>query len=70
MNAREIVTAVSQQAKMSTALAADVSGVVGAIVKVRTANVQQAEAMAGLSDTLLALRAMDGESTAKPNETA
>ena len=55
---------------MSAAIAADITGVVSGVAKLRGANLQQAETVAGLNDTLAALRTTDGEKSDKPSETA
>ena len=68
VNAREIVTAVAQQAKTSLGVATDVGAVAARIGKVRLANVEQAEAIEGLTVALAAQRsgAPDGAGSGEP----
>ena len=68
VNAREIVTAVAQQARTSLGIATDVGAVAAGIGKVRLANVEQAEAIEGLTVTLAAQRAggPDGAGSGEP----
>ncbi|MBC8132466.1 MAG: hypothetical protein H7X95_05745 [Deltaproteobacteria bacterium] len=54
-NAKEIVTAVTQQAKAAAEMAVDVNAVATGIGRIRKANAQQADAVETVTATLTAL---------------
>jgi methyl-accepting chemotaxis protein len=68
-SSREIVAAAAQQAKTSTMMAGDVSSVAAGVAKIRSANLEQADAVESLTTILNALREMEDE-TSQPAEPA